>query len=102
MLCGPLDPVFVRRVAEGLELDSDRIELIEQRRSTDPTLHQIAMALRGESRAALQLTACMGRHYQPRSPFKPSFVCSESSFLPKNRSKLQVNQNVFNESLPDL
>ena len=41
-----LDPVFVRRVAEGLELDSDRIELIEQRRSTDPTLHHIAMALR--------------------------------------------------------
>src|ERR1700747_2368545 len=26
-----LDPVFVRRVAEGLELDSDRIELIEHR-----------------------------------------------------------------------
>jgi AraC family transcriptional regulator len=41
-----LDPVFVRRVAEGLELDSDRIELIEKRRSTDPTLHHIAMALR--------------------------------------------------------
>jgi AraC family transcriptional regulator len=41
-----LDPVFVRRVAEGLELEADRIELIEQRRSTDPTLHYIAMALR--------------------------------------------------------
>jgi AraC family transcriptional regulator len=41
-----LDPVFVRRVAEGLELDSDQIELIEKRRSTDPTLHHIAMALR--------------------------------------------------------
>jgi AraC family transcriptional regulator len=41
-----LDPVFVRRVAEGLELDSDRIELIEQRRNTDPSLHHIAMALR--------------------------------------------------------
>src|SRR3981081_2967977 len=41
-----LDPVFVRRVAERLELDSDRIELVEQRRSTDPTLHHIAMALR--------------------------------------------------------
>ena len=24
--------------------------------------------------------------------------CSESSFLPKNRSKLQVNRHVFNES----
>jgi AraC family transcriptional regulator len=41
-----LDPAFVRRVAEGLELEADRIELIEQRRSTDPTLHYIAMALR--------------------------------------------------------
>jgi len=44
-----LDSVFVRRVAEGLELDSDRIELIEQRRSTDPALHHIAMALRVRS-----------------------------------------------------
>jgi len=41
-----LDPVFVSRIAEGLELDSDRIELIEQRRRSDPTLHYIAMALR--------------------------------------------------------
>src|SRR3984893_5196331 len=41
-----LDPVFVSRVAQGLELDSDRIELVEQRRRTDPTLHLIAMALR--------------------------------------------------------
>jgi AraC family transcriptional regulator len=41
-----LDPAFVRRVAEGLELEADRIELVEQRRSTDPTLHYIAMALR--------------------------------------------------------
>jgi AraC family transcriptional regulator len=41
-----LEPVFVSRVAEGLELDSDRIELVEQRRSTDPTLHHIALALR--------------------------------------------------------
>jgi hypothetical protein len=31
----------------------------------------------------------------------PSFVCSESSFLPKNRSKLQAKQSVFNESLPE-
>jgi AraC family transcriptional regulator len=41
-----LDPVFVSRVAVGLDLDSDRIELIEQHRSTDPTLRYIAMALR--------------------------------------------------------
>jgi hypothetical protein len=41
-----LDPVFVSRIAEGLELDSEGIGLIERRRSTDPTLHHIAMALR--------------------------------------------------------
>src|ERR1700692_3500440 len=41
-----LDPGFVSRIAEGLELDSDRIELIEKRRRSDPTLHYIAMALR--------------------------------------------------------
>ncbi len=43
------------RVAEGLELDSDRIELVEQRRATDPTLRHIAMALRAgvQSGAAL-------------------------------------------------
>src|SRR3984893_16041336 len=41
-----LNPAFLRRVAEGLKLDPDRIELIEQRRSTDPTLRHIAMALR--------------------------------------------------------
>ena len=54
-----LDPVFVRRVAEGLELDSDRIELIEKRRSTDPTLHHIAMALR----AGVQSGAAVDRLY---------------------------------------
>jgi AraC family transcriptional regulator len=54
-----LDPVFVRRVAEGLELDSDRIELVEQRRSTDPTLHHIAMALR----AGVQTGAAFDRFY---------------------------------------
>jgi AraC family transcriptional regulator len=50
-----LDPVFVSRVAEELELDSDRIELIEKRRITDPTLHHIALALRDgvQSGAAL-------------------------------------------------
>jgi AraC family transcriptional regulator len=41
-----LDPAFTSRVAEGLELDSDRIELVEQRRATDPTLRHIALALR--------------------------------------------------------
>jgi AraC family transcriptional regulator len=54
-----LDPVFVRRVAEGLELDADRIELIEQQRSTDPTLHHIAMALR----AGVQSGAALDRMY---------------------------------------
>src|SRR5258708_866071 len=54
-----LDPVFVRRIAEGLELDSDRIELIEQRRSTDPSLHHIAMALR----AGVQSGAALDRMY---------------------------------------
>ena len=41
-----LDPVFVSRLAEGLEFDSDRIELVRQGRSSDPTLHHIGMALR--------------------------------------------------------
>ena len=41
-----LDPVFVSRIAQGLELDSEGIGLIERRRSTDPTLHHIAMAFR--------------------------------------------------------
>jgi AraC family transcriptional regulator len=54
-----LDPVFVSRVAEGLELDSDRIELVEQRRSTDPTIHHIAMALR----AGIQSGAALDRMY---------------------------------------
>jgi AraC family transcriptional regulator len=54
-----LDPVFVSRIAEGLEFDADRIELIEQRRSTDPTLHHIAMALR----AGVQTGAAFDRIY---------------------------------------
>jgi AraC family transcriptional regulator len=40
-----LEHVFVNRTAVGLELDSDRIELVEQRRSNDPTIRHIAMAL---------------------------------------------------------
>jgi AraC family transcriptional regulator len=43
-----LDPIFVSRIAEGMGLDSDRIELVEQRRETDPTLHHVALALRAE------------------------------------------------------
>jgi AraC family transcriptional regulator len=54
-----LDPVFVSRVAEGLEFDADHIELIEQRRGTDSTLHHIAMALR----AGVQGGAALDRMY---------------------------------------
>jgi AraC family transcriptional regulator len=54
-----LDPVFVRRVAEGLEFDADRIELVEQRRSTDPSLYHIAMALQ----AGVQSGAGLDRMY---------------------------------------
>jgi AraC family transcriptional regulator len=54
-----LDAVFVSRVAEGLEVDSDRIELVEQRRITDPTLRHIAMALR----AGVQTGAALDRMY---------------------------------------
>jgi hypothetical protein len=64
-----LNPGFARRTAVGLELDSDRIELVEQQRSTDPTLRHIALALRAGIQSALPLTACMERHQQPRSPF---------------------------------
>jgi AraC family transcriptional regulator len=54
-----LDPVFVRRVAEGLELDADRVELVVQGRSTDHTLHHIAMALR----AGVQTGDALDRMY---------------------------------------
>jgi AraC family transcriptional regulator len=54
-----LHPAFMSRVAERLELDADRIELVEQRRSTDPTLRYIAMALR----AAIQTGAVLDRMY---------------------------------------
>ena len=54
-----LNPVFVSRIAEGLELDSDRIELVEQRRNTDPTLRHIAMALR----AGIQSGDALDRMY---------------------------------------
>ena len=55
-----LEPVFVSRVAEGLELDSDRIELVEQRRIIDPTLCHIALALR----AGVQSGAALDRMYR--------------------------------------
>jgi len=66
-----LDPVFVRRVAEGLELDSDRsIELVEHSDEV-PTLHFSTLLWHcgPESRAAMLLIVCMGRHYQQPSPF---------------------------------
>src|ERR1700751_1969936 len=54
-----LDPAFVTRTTAGLELDSDRIELIEQHRSADPTIHHVAMALR----AGIQTGASLDRMY---------------------------------------
>jgi AraC family transcriptional regulator len=54
-----LDPAFMSRVAEGLELDADRIELVEQRRGTDPTLHHVALALQ----AGVQSGAALDRLY---------------------------------------
>ena len=46
LLVVALNPVFVSRVAERLELDADRIELTGQRGITDPALRHIALALR--------------------------------------------------------
>jgi AraC family transcriptional regulator len=54
-----LDPAFMSRTAVGLELDSDRIELVEQRRSTDPTVRHIALALR----AGIQSGDALDRMY---------------------------------------
>jgi len=54
-----LDTVFVSRIAEEMEVDANRIELIEQRRGTDPTLHHMAMALR----AGVQSGAALDRMY---------------------------------------
>jgi AraC family transcriptional regulator len=54
-----LNPLFVTDVAERLELDVDRIELVEQRRRTDPTLRYIAMALR----AGVQTGDALDRMY---------------------------------------
>lgn len=41
-----LDPVFVSQTAAALEVDPDRVELVEERNGTDPTLRHISMALR--------------------------------------------------------
>lgn len=41
-----LDPVFVNQTAEDLDVYPDRLELVEQRRETDPALRHIALALR--------------------------------------------------------
>ena len=54
-----LDPVFISRVAEGLEFDTERIELVRQGRTTDPTLRHIGMALR----AGIQTGAALDRMY---------------------------------------
>jgi hypothetical protein len=61
-----LDPAFISRTAEGPELDSDRIELIEQRRGTDPTLYHIAMALRAGIQSGDALDRMYGEDYQHR------------------------------------
>jgi hypothetical protein len=55
-----LDPVFVSRIAEGLELDSEGIGLIERRRSTDPTLTTLLWHCGPESRPAPPLTDIWG------------------------------------------
>jgi hypothetical protein len=54
-----LNPVLVSRVAEGLELDADRIELTQHRGITDPTLRHIALALR----AAVQTGDALDRMF---------------------------------------
>lgn len=41
-----IDPVFFNQTAAALEIDPDRVELVEQRGVTDPTLRHLAMALR--------------------------------------------------------
>ena len=54
-----LEHSFVRRVAEGMEFDADRIELTEQRGITDPALRHIALALR----AGIQTGDALDRMY---------------------------------------
>jgi AraC family transcriptional regulator len=54
-----LSPVFISRVAEGMELEADRIELTGRRGITDPTLRHIALALR----AGIQTGDALDRMY---------------------------------------
>jgi AraC family transcriptional regulator len=54
-----LHPVLVSRVADGLELDADRIELTERRGIIDPTVRYIALALR----AGVQSDGALDRMY---------------------------------------
>src|SRR5258708_5805945 len=55
-----LNSVFVSRVAEELDLDSDRIEFVEHQGSTDPTLHHIGMALRAGVQTGVALDPMYG------------------------------------------
>jgi len=54
---------FVSRIAEGMGLDSDRIELVEQRREDRP-LHFTTLLWHcgPKSRLAMPVTGCMRRH----------------------------------------
>jgi hypothetical protein len=56
----------------------------------------------GQSSIEILFAVCHGRVSVALSHSKPSVVCSESSFLPKNCPKLQEHHNVFNERVPDL
>jgi len=53
-----LDPAFTSRVAEGLQLDADRIELVEQRQQTieDLDAKEDAAALRGSRIASSSIS----------------------------------------------
>jgi hypothetical protein len=55
-----------------------------------------------QSSIEILFAVCHGRVSVALSHSKPSVVCSESSFLPKNLPKLQEHHNVFNERVPDL
>jgi hypothetical protein len=54
-----LDPVFVKQTVASLEVYPDRVELIQQRGRTDPTLRHIAMALRDGLQSGRAATKCM-------------------------------------------
>jgi hypothetical protein len=55
-----------------------------------------------QSSIEILFAVCHGRVSVALSYSKPSVVCSESSFLPKNRPKLQEHHHVFNEPVPHL